>query len=239
MSKSFGYGRTQLTSLTANRSIRQLADPLPKQSPVHAPSFLKTSKQPILNTRVWSLSSSLSSVPERHAVLSSVPRSLLHATACVREQKSQDPASSLYHIEQDGTGNYIVASQDIRAGTVILTETGTVEKAASKYSVQLGEGEHLLMPGDIKLANHSCNSAANCIFELHKQPTPHGRLVAMRDIKAGDSLAFDYETTEWVSSENTTLLLLLRSVLLQPSCVLSIPSPTPLIRQPSLRLFHL
>ena len=99
-----------------------------------------------------------------------------------------------------GVGGHhrVVAARAFAPGELVLRFVGVVTVRASRYSVQLSPGRHLLPPPDLatddaaadylwRYLNHSCRPNA----------AVQGRtLVASRPIARGDEIAFDYETTE-------------------------------------------
>jgi len=89
----------------------------------------------------------------------------------------------------------VVAATALSAGQHVLAIDGPIVAAPTRFTVQVGEHEHV----DAEPAsdgthpvwlflNHSC--APNTRLD--------GRsLVALVDVKAGDEVTFDYDTTEW------------------------------------------
>ena len=98
-------------------------------------------------------------------------------------------------------GHYrVLVTQAQTAGAPLLTLEGTVVRAPSRHSLQIGRGEHLEAPGgqDLEGAfdrfpwrflNHSCEP--NCLIR--------GRtLRALRTLEPWEQITFDYNTTEEV-----------------------------------------
>lgn len=93
----------------------------------------------------------------------------------------------------------VTATQGIAAGEAILAIDGAVVAQPSRWSIQVGEAEHVELPAPLPLAdeldchpwrflNHAC--APNAML--------CGRtLVARRAIAKGDEVTFDYTTTEY------------------------------------------
>jgi len=100
------------------------------------------------------------------------------------------------NVLSDGTGDFLIASRDITAGTLVIKEEGTILSNPTMHTVQIRDGVHVDLPGSIRLTNHSCGSSMNVRFDTFEDP-PGGQLVALKDIKAGERLVFDYATTEW------------------------------------------
>jgi hypothetical protein len=93
-----------------------------------------------------------------------------------------------YHV---GYGVY--AERDFRRGELVIRATGPVIPYQSMYSIQIDWDRHLEVDPPAKYLNHSCDPnlgvrscTAKCV-----------ELVALRDIKAGDEVTFDYAMTEY------------------------------------------
>jgi hypothetical protein len=80
-------------------------------------------------------------------------------------------------------------------GDIISPFDGSRVEGASRYSVQTGASEHiLLIPELLQYINHSCNP--NVIFD-----TTHMVLRALRDIEADEEICYFYPATEWSMAE--------------------------------------
>ncbi|MBE1530410.1 SET domain-containing protein-lysine N-methyltransferase [Actinomadura algeriensis] len=87
-------------------------------------------------------------------------------------------------------GSGIVTSRDFAPGETIMEVTADVELAApTRFTLQIGVGRHIDV-GDIRYLNHSC--APNAHFAA-----PAGRLLAEREIRAGDEVSIFYPASEW------------------------------------------
>jgi len=97
----------------------------------------------------------------------------------------------------------VVALEAIAEGEVALVVDGVTTDKPSRYSIQVGEQEHVDLPEGLDPAraagaypwqflNHSCAPNARLV----------GRsLVAAREIAVGDEVTFDYNTTEYDMAE--------------------------------------
>ena len=102
---------------------------------------------------------------------------------------------SLSVIEKESE-NRLITNRDLKKEEVILTFKGEITSTPSKYSIQIGQNEHLDIPdGEIGnpdyywiFLNHSC--APNTYIK-NKQ------LIALEDIPAATELTFNYNTTEY------------------------------------------
>lgn len=93
----------------------------------------------------------------------------------------------------------VFALEDIAANSVIINLGGVISERPTKYSIQLDEDNHLGPPTGARTGtesvppwtflNHSCepNGYVNCADRTFR---------ALRDIRAGEELTFNYLTTE-------------------------------------------
>lgn len=97
----------------------------------------------------------------------------------------------------------VFAIRRIPAGAEILSLEGELVSTPTRYSVQLGEHQHLREPTNGPtpspdtpwcFLNHAC--APNARVDAAAR-----RLVALRDIRRGEEVTFDYLTTEWEMAE--------------------------------------
>ena len=108
---------------------------------------------------------------------------------------------STEHIEVDVVDGHgqLLATNTFQPGEHILRLHGEVVDQPSKFSVQIGPGEHIDIPADVRaeqpldryrwrFLNHSCEP--NAAFDGLN-------LVAIRTIRASDQITFDYDTTEY------------------------------------------
>jgi hypothetical protein len=93
---------------------------------------------------------------------------------------------------------HALALEAVAPGEVLLEISGVLVDRPDRYSVQVGEGEHVMPPAAWgpddddaryrwRFLNHSCRPNAAVRGRL---------LVAVRIIAAGDEVTFDYNTTE-------------------------------------------
>ena len=93
----------------------------------------------------------------------------------------------------------LVATRDLEVEDYILRLRGEIIESPSRYSVQIGPGQHVEVPAEVQVKqpldryrwrflNHSCEP--NAKFE-------NRNLVAIREIKASEQITFDYNTTEY------------------------------------------
>lgn len=88
----------------------------------------------------------------------------------------------------------VFASQNINKSNIILQIKGMLVNVPSLYSIQIGTQSHLEPFADSenewKFLNHSCEP--NALFNPDKLI-----IIALRDIKAGEEICFNYHTTEY------------------------------------------
>ena len=93
----------------------------------------------------------------------------------------------------------LVATRDFEIGDQILRLRGETTEYPSRFSVQIGPGQHMEVPADVQVKqpldryrwrflNHNCEP--NAKFEIRI-------LIAIREIKASEQITFDYNTTEY------------------------------------------
>jgi hypothetical protein len=93
----------------------------------------------------------------------------------------------------------LVATRDFEIEDHILLLEGEIVECPSRFSVQIGPGQHVEVPAEMQVKqpldryrwrflNHSC--APNAKFD-------NRNLVAIREIKASEQITFDYNTTEY------------------------------------------
>lgn len=116
-------------------------------------------------------------------------------------RRSRDPVLSAPRVHVVGVLGQrgVVASEPIPTGEVVLLVNGMTTDRPSRYSIQVGEHEHVDLPPDVDPArsavdhpwqflNHSCAPNARLVGRT---------VVAARPIGAGDEVTFDYNTTEY------------------------------------------
>ena len=89
----------------------------------------------------------------------------------------------------------VVATSDVAAGNVVMTIDGRTVAKPNRYTVQIGEGEHVdadeQPDGSYpvwRFLNHACEPNTRLVGRT---------LVALADLRAGDEVTFDYDSTEW------------------------------------------
>ena len=93
----------------------------------------------------------------------------------------------------------LVATREFGIADRILLLEGEIVESPSRFSVQIGPGQHVEVPAEVQVKqpldryrwrflNHSCEP--NAKFE-------NPNLVAIREIKASEQITFDYNTTEY------------------------------------------
>lgn len=116
-------------------------------------------------------------------------------------RRSRDPVLSTPRVTVVGVLGQrgVVAIEAIPTGEVVLVVRGVRTERPSRYSIQVGEHEHVDLPADVDPArsavdhpwqflNHSCAPNARLVGRT---------VVAARPIAAGDEITFDYNTTEY------------------------------------------
>mgnify|MGYP003337833559 CR=1 FL=1 len=88
------------------------------------------------------------------------------------------------------------SNRKINAGeTIISFDAREVLSSPTYLTVQLSDTKHILLdPAHLQFINHSCDP--NCFFD-----TTSLRVVALRNIYAGEEMTFFYPATEWEMSQ--------------------------------------
>ncbi len=108
------------------------------------------------------------------------------------------PRVSGLRVVQSGIHGYgVIATRDFAAGEIIAEVDGVlwnsaIEDRDDTYSLWMGGDLLLDMVDQTRFVNHSCDP--NCEIEADIGPDgePWARVVALRDIHAGEELAYDY-----------------------------------------------
>lgn len=89
----------------------------------------------------------------------------------------------------------ILAQVPIAKNEMIVNVHGKLSSLPDKYSIQVGDGKHIT-PLDLEdedslwaFTNHSCEP--NAFFDLEEMS-----FKALKNIKEGEEITYDYETTE-------------------------------------------
>jgi hypothetical protein len=114
-----------------------------------------------------------------------------------------EPSRPGISVRPSSAGSGLWCDEDVASGCVVIEFDGDVRPDPARYSVQVGIDEHVHPDEDAvasrdltrfrwRFLNHAC--APSCRVE--------GRtLVALRDLRAGEELTFDYNATEWSMAE--------------------------------------
>ncbi|HEY4506496.1 MAG TPA: SET domain-containing protein [Candidatus Paceibacterota bacterium] len=106
----------------------------------------------------------------------------------------------------------VITKKSFNKGEVIFSVKGPVLSQPTKYSFSVGIDKHidpLRDDGSFDFGhylNHSCDP--NTIIRVVNSDTsPHIEIVARRDIKSGEELAFDYASSEYNPTTSKTSCL--------------------------------
>lgn len=98
---------------------------------------------------------------------------------------------------------HVVAVRPVKTGGTVLTLDGEEVSRPSRHSIQLDEHTHIEVTGDVSLeqlmahhpwqfTNHSCEPNTRLAGRA---------LVALRAVRAGDEITYNYNTSEWELAE--------------------------------------
>ena len=98
------------------------------------------------------------------------------------------------------------AVDDIKSGSFLTDVWGLVLDSPDSHTLQVDENKHVNPVGVVRCFNHSCQPNAKFIYD-GSRTTSYPSLaaehevfcyaVATRDIKKGEDITFDYNTTEY------------------------------------------
>jgi len=89
----------------------------------------------------------------------------------------------------------LIAAKSFKRGDAICPFDRYGPGKRIRTSLQLGEEEHCELNTDLVFANHSCDP--NMGFDISSVDRTVWRVIALKDIAAGDAITFFYPTTEW------------------------------------------
>jgi len=102
------------------------------------------------------------------------------------------------------------AVEDVQSGSFLTDLWGPVLDLPTAYTVLVEKNRHVLPQGVMVRFNHSCLPNAKFIYESRKISNPtlnadyevFWYAVAARDIKKGEDVTYDYNTTEYDMAEH-------------------------------------
>ncbi|KEG07832.1 hypothetical protein DQ04_08701000 [Trypanosoma grayi] len=104
-------------------------------------------------------------------------------------------SSSLVEVKANGLmGQATFAKSSIRKGTRFFEVTGLVLPFATVYTILLDNNQHLLFADGAQCLAHSCDPNVRIITDSTGKRLD---CIALRDIKKGELVSFNYLTTEW------------------------------------------
>jgi hypothetical protein len=89
----------------------------------------------------------------------------------------------------------LIALKDFEVGDVVTMIRGFIPSERTRTSIQVGEKEHVEWNTDMVFAQHSCDP--NLGVDLQYPNKADWKVIALRQIKAGDELTWFYPSTEW------------------------------------------
>ena len=93
----------------------------------------------------------------------------------------------------------VFANRDFKKGELVVRSSGKVISCQTEHSIQLDWDRHLDVDPPARYMNHSCNP--NLGIRTNGNGFPD--FVAMRDIKKGEELTWDYAMSEWTHYERS------------------------------------
>jgi len=96
-----------------------------------------------------------------------------------------------------GCSKFLAASKDFQVGEEILKISGLVTASPTMHSMQTGMDEHTQIDNIARYTNHKC-CTPNGYYDSSYTPW---MLKCLRPIKKGESITYDYVTTEYKMSD--------------------------------------
>jgi hypothetical protein len=98
--------------------------------------------------------------------------------------------------DDDLNHDYAVANFDLEIGTVISRSSNEIYDKPDMHTICVDENTHVTPDGNGKYLSHACSEGINCSV-LVNIITKSYMVVTTKKVSAGDTLAFNYNTTEW------------------------------------------
>ncbi len=103
---------------------------------------------------------------------------------------SYEPTREMFEIIQtDEKGEGIISQASFRPGDIVFKFAGVLLSEITLYTLQMKPGSHLHDPFFMGKVLHSCDPNMSCDMDTQT-------FTAIKEIKPGDFLTMDYETTE-------------------------------------------
>jgi SET domain-containing protein len=100
--------------------------------------------------------------------------------------------ASRVEVRRSALGGFgVFATEKIPAGTTLIELAPVFDDLPGRHTIQVAESRHQAFTDDVDdYLNHSCRPTAHV-------DTVSLRVVALRDLEAGEEVTFNYLTTEW------------------------------------------
>jgi SET domain-containing protein len=110
------------------------------------------------------------------------------------------PISGLRVVSSGIHGYGVVACRDFAVGEVIATVDGILrhedeEAWDDRYALWMDEGYYFDMLDQTRWINHSCDPNGEVEADFDEDGTPWARVVAIKPIRAGEEITYDYAFT--------------------------------------------
>ncbi|ETI52675.1 Histone-lysine N-methyltransferase ASHH3 [Phytophthora nicotianae] len=110
-----------------------------------------------------------------------------------------DGSDGRFYIEQlNEHWRSAVAGQNFKKDDVIGSAPGTTYPKPTRFTVQITPDKHMDFTGGLEFVNHSCSP--NTRIDMAENEAKVS-FIAIKPIKEGEHLTFDYSTSEWDMDE--------------------------------------
>ncbi|CAI5719154.1 unnamed protein product [Peronospora destructor] len=159
----------------------------------------------MLRLKVSLISCSVASMSRRHfAISANVQKHRNGAQSHEAQEKGErsyvpSDSDGRFYIQQlNEHWRSVVAGQSFQKDDVIGTVSEILYPMPTRFTVQITPNKHMHFTGGLEFMNHSCNP--NTRIKVVDTETKI-LFVAMKPIKEGEHLTFDYSTSEWDMDE--------------------------------------
>lgn len=98
-------------------------------------------------------------------------------------------------VKTDHMGYKAVASRDLKKNEIINTFSSPIHQVPNMHTVCFDEDVHVPPNNSAEFISHACSNTNTKI--MVSSQSDYANFVVTKDVKAGEDLSFNYNTTEW------------------------------------------